>query len=535
MPTSNSTRDADATVPAGPVADRAGIVEKARVQLRSTYRDNPAGLTQQLAERHELDPDVAAEYVAEALTALEDGVRRSEPPHNTDAGNAARLVEAFGDRIRSLYEHRMWLAWDGKRWAPDATGAVERYAKRAVRQLYHKAASIDDDAARAKAVKFALAAENAARLDAMIRLARSDERIVVRADDLDADSWALNVENGTLDLRTGELRPHRSAEMHSKITSAAYEPERRSERWEAFLAEVLPDPDVRRFVQKLAGYSLTGEVGENVLAFPYGSGANGKSVFMGVLREVLGDYATEAAPDLLVARRERGIPVDVADLRGFRFVTTTEVEGGRRMATDVMKRITGESRLKARKMRQNYESFPNVTKLWMAANDRPQVDGLDEAIWRRVRLIPFEVTIPFERRDPYLIATLLEERDGILAWAVEGCLAWQRDGLQPPEAVMAATEEYREDSNPLRDWIESDCELEADAITPASVLRDSYEGWCRITRTRPLPRGNKWTAALERLGCSQPGSDGRAVIGGKQVRAWRGVRLRSKSSGGVPL
>jgi len=168
------------------------------------------------------------------------------------------------------------------------------------------------------------------------------------------------------------MRPHDPGEMHTKAVGCSYEPDATAPRWERFLAETLPDPDVRRFVQKLVGYSLTGEVGENVLPFAYGSGGNGKSVFLGAIRAVLGDYATEAAPDLLVARRERGISVDVADLRGYRFVTTTEVEGGRKMATDVMKRITGERRLKARKMRQNFEEFENVTKLWMAANDRPR-------------------------------------------------------------------------------------------------------------------------------------------------------------------
>lgn len=379
-----------------------------------------------------------------------------------------------------------------------------------------------------------MASENASRLDAMMKLARSDERIVVRPDDLDSDSWALNTTSGTVDLRTGELRPHDPAEMHSKVTGAAYDAGVAAPRWEAFLAEVLPDPDVRRFVQKLVGYSLTGEVGENVLAFPYGSGANGKSVFLGVLREVLGDYATEAAPDLLVARRERGIPVDVMDLRGFRFVTTTEVDAGQRMATDVMKRITGESRLKARRMRQNFESFRNVTKLWMAANDRPQVDALDEAVWRRLRLIPFDVTIPPQKRDPYLAEKLLAERDGILAWAVAGCLAWQREGLKPPAAVMAATEDYRNESNPLADWVESHCELDPDAVIPATRLREDYERWCRDTRTAKVPNGAKWSGALGRLGVTRPldaDERGRTLLDGVYVVAWQGIRLRGRNQG----
>lgn len=462
--------------------------------------------------------------------ALDKAARARESEHFTDAGNAQRLVSAHGGKIRFLFEHKRWLAWDGKRWAPDATGAVERYAKDTVRLMYRDAARIEDDDTRTKAVKWAMASESAARLDAMMRLARSDERIVVRADDLDADSWSLNVANGTVDLRTGALRPHDSAEMHSKIADAAMpDAETPAGRWDAFLLEVLPDPEVRRFVQKLVGYSLTGEVGENVLPFPYGSGANGKSVFLGVLREILGDYATEAAPDLLVARRERGIPVDVADLRGYRFVTTTEVEGGRRMATDVMKRITGEPRLKARRMRQDFESFRNVTTLWMAANDRPQVDGLDEAIWRRVRLIPFTVTIAPDKRDPFLAHTLLKERNAILRWAVQGCLAWQDEGLTPPDAVMSATDEYRDESNPIAEWIESECELDPDAVTAGSDLRGSYERWATVTRSRKVPNGAKWTAALGSLGVHRPtdaDEQGRVYRNGRLAREWQGIRVR---------
>lgn len=465
---------------------------------------------------------------------MQNAAIAEEAEHFTDAGNAQRLIRLHGDRIRYVYEHSRWLAWNGKQWAPDATGAVERYAKDTVRKMYAEASAIEHEDERKKAVNHALQSEGVARLDAMVRTARSDEAIVIRASDLDADPWMLNVQNGTLDLRTGELLPHDSAAMHSKITSASYDPAAQGGRWEAFLLEVLPDPDVRRFVQKLVGYSLSGEIGENVLPFPYGSGANGKSVFLSVVREVLGDYGTEAAPDLLVEKRFSGVPTDVADLRGYRFVTTTEIEGGRRMASDVMKRITGESKLKARRMRQDFESFDNVTTLWMAANDRPQVDGLDEAIWRRIRLIPFTVTIAADNRDPFLTQTLLEEQEAILAWAVEGCLAWQREGLKPPEAVMAATDSYREESNPLADWFEAECELDPDAIIPAAQLRETYERWTVAFRVKKIPRGTKWTQGLERLGCSQP--ENPVKIDGKTTRVWQGVRLRKRpADGGLSL
>jgi putative DNA primase/helicase len=445
--------------------------------------------------------------------------------HNTDLGNARVLVRFYGDRIRYVFERRSWLAWDGRRWATDATGAVHRYAKDTVGELYARAARLKDGGDREKAGKWASQSENVARIDAMVKLASTNEDVAITPADLDTDTWALNAGNGIVDLRTGELRPHDPAAMHSKLARAEYRPDAPRDRWNAFLEEVLPDADVREFVQRLVGYSLTGEVGENVLPFAYGSGANGKSVFFGVLRDVLGDYAREGAPDLLVHKRFAGnIPADVAELRGYRFVTAQEVEGGRRMATDVMKRITGEPVLMARRLHQNYEEFRNVTTLWLAGNDRPAVDGLDEAVWRRIRLIPFTVTIPASRRDPHLIAKLTAERDGILAWAVDGALAWQRDGLQPPQAVILATDEYRNDSNPVLEWVESDCELDSEAFTPAADLRKSYEAWCRLTRQRPLPtRSAKWTEALERLGCEQHRT--------MHARGWNGIRLRKGSDG----
>ncbi len=506
-------------------------VVKARTLLALDAFD-PAGVTAQIAAGlagdtppTDVHRDEAAGIVAEALRII-DGGSEARNPHNTDDGNALRLVAQHGDRIRYVFEHRRWLAWDGKRWAPDATGAVERYAKATVRRMYAEASKLEDDDARKRMVKWAIQSESAGRIDAMLKLARTDERIVAREDSLDSDPWTLNVANGTLDLLTGELGPHDPAAMHSKITTASYDAQAPSGRWDAFLAEVLPDTAVRGYVQKLAGYSLTGEIGENVLPFAYGPGANGKSVFLGVLGDVLGDYASEAPPDLLAHRRERGIPADVANLRGFRFVTTTEVEDGRRMASDLMKRITGERRLKARRLYQDFEGFENVTKLWMAGNDRPQVDGLDEAVWRRIRLIPFEVVIPAARRNPNLHGDLLAERDGILRWMVDGLMAYHRDGLTPPAAVQVATDDYRADSNPLLEWADSECELDSSAWTSTADLRESYERHCR-GRVRPIPaRSRKWAEGLRSLGCS----DERAADRG-QARGWAGIALRKRPDG----
>lgn len=472
----------------------------------------------------------------------------TKPYHETDLGNARRLVDLYGDRIRFRYERTggRWHAWDGRSWALDQRGEVERCAQGTVSAILGESALLEGDE-RIKRAKWALASEGLSRLEAMVKAARSDKRIVVTLEDFDHDPWSLNVANGIVDLKTGELRDHDPAEMHSKITRASL-PDRpwmeAAPEWRRFIEQVLPDRDVRDYVQALVGYTAAGDVGENVLPFPYGSGANGKSVFLGALRHVLGDYATEAAPDLLVARRERGIPTDVADLRGYRLVTTTEVEGGNRMATDLMKRITGDDTLKARRMRQDFEEFRNVTTIWMAGNDRPQVDGLDPAIWRRMHLIPFNVVIPEGQRDPDLPAKLRAEQNGILSWLVEGSVRYHaakakgRSAIKRPQAVQAATDEYREESNPLAAWFESKCEHREGAKESARALRESYEQWTAVNRERRVPNGRKWADGLMALGCEQPGTDGRASIDGKQVRAWQGVRLRrswSSDQGGMDL
>jgi putative DNA primase/helicase len=448
-----------------------------------------------------------------------------------DLGNGKRMAKRHAHEIRYIAESRSWLAWNGSLWVPGAIGAVERHAKDTANSIFidaYRAGKIDGNKAK-KLAAWASASSSRTRCEAMMWAARSNEKIEATWEDFDSDPWALNVANGTVDLTDGTLRPHDPAEMHSKMTGAALG-EEPAPSWGGFLEEVLPDDDVRHYVHKLAGYSITGEVGEHVLPFAHGGGANGKSVFLAVIRRVLGDYAAEAAPDLLVARRERGIPVDIIDLRGFRFVTTSEVEGGRKMATDVMKRITGDSDLKARKMRQNFESFRNVTHLWLAANERPQVDGLDEAIWRRIRMLPFTVTIPADQRDPRLIEKLLHERDGILGWLVDGCLAYQREGLTPPDGVAAATDEYRADSNPLLAWADERCTLDPAAFTASEALHEDYAKWCGEDRYRGKPlskRSPKFSAGLVSLGC-QNGKEGSGNAG-TRVRGWHGIGLNDVS------
>jgi putative DNA primase/helicase len=480
----------------------------ARVALGRSQGDAEAAVIF-LVEYHELPRELAELAVAQATRFAV-----------TDLGNAERLVHQHGRELRYMERWGTWLVWDGRRWQPDDTGEVQRRAKETARGILVEAALEPDDTRRQALAKWSSASESAARLRDMVRLAQSEAGIPIVPAQLDADPWRLNVANGIIDLRTGELRPHDPGELHAKLAPAALDPQANAPRWEGFLAEVLPDPAVRRFVQKFAGYSLTGSVAEQVLAFLHGEGANGKSVFLGALRAVLGDYSMEAAPELLVSKRERsaGDLSAVADLQGRRFVSTIELDDGQRLAEGLVKQLTGEGTLKSKRMRQDFFEFPNVSKLWLAANHKPTVRGTDHAIWRRIRLVPFEVTIPADRRDPHLLERLAEERDGILSWLVEGCLAWQHEGLAPPDAVSAATGDYREESHPLRDWLDECTESDPGARTAFSDLWVSYGEWSKRERIR-MPLGRKRFAdALSEAGYEK-------ATGTNNVKTRRGLRL----------
>jgi putative DNA primase/helicase len=448
--------------------------------------------------------------------------------HRTDAGNADRLVHLYGDRLRFNHDPRRWHVWDGVSWAPDRRGEAARLAKETATETMLAAARLPESDSRARLLKWALQSENSTKIEAALRVAQSHEDVAALTEDFDCDPWALNVRNGIVDLWTGDLHPHDPAAMHSKVAGAALVAGAACPLWEAFLERVLPDADVRQYFHKLAGYSLAGVIGENVLPFAYGDGANGKSVAFAVLRSVFGDYATEAPPDLLMARRDDGEhPTVIAGLRGFRLVTTQEVEAGKRMASVLMKRLTGEPTLKARKLYQDYQEFENVTTLWLAANDKPEVNGLDEAVWRRIRLLPFTVTIPEGERDPALTAKLKAEANGILGWLVEGMMLYHRQGLTAPEAVKVATAEYRDESNPLREWIEAECDLDPSAVTPSGELRQAYERWAQAWRRPKVKQGKQWSAGLEALGCTAD----RTATG----RGWQGVALRNRTTGGLPM
>ncbi len=409
----------------------------------------------------------------------------------TDMGNAERLVKRFGADLRFCHSFGKWLIWDGKRWKPDDSSAAIRLAKRTVRLIHAEIASIDvtdtdSDKAMVKALTaHAKKSEAKERLMAMLKLAESEAEVSVTSDALDADEWLLNVANGTLDLRTGTLHPHVRADLITKCTPIHYAPVT-CPLWTKFLTRVIPDEAVRDYVQRACGYALTGRTSAQCVFFLYGNGKNGKSVFTGVLEHLLAEYWGKTRAETLMQKRDQGnIPNDVAALRGLRLCTVSEINNGQRLNEALIKDLTGGDTLSARFLHQEFFNFKPQFKLWLYGNHKPEVKGTDEGIWRRLRLIPFNVTISEEEKDTELPEKLRGELSGILAWAVRGCMEWQRVGLAEPEPVRQATQAYRHEMDNTAQFLAERCTDAPDewgfCAEFGGNLYEAYETWCKLT------------------------------------------------------
>jgi P4 family phage/plasmid primase-like protien len=401
-----------------------------------------------------------------------------------DAGNAERLADRHGANLRYCFPWNRWLVYDGTRWRVDDRGAVVRLAKETARSIFEEAKEAADDETAKRLGKWATTSLSESKLRSMISLAQSEPGIPVLPEEMDASRDLLNVLNGTIDLRTGELREHRREDLITKLAPVEYDPDAAAPTWAATLERVLPSDEVRGFFKKVCGYALTGDVSEQMLPVLYGTGANGKSTVLNALLAVSGDYGMQAAPDLLVAKKGSH-PTELADLFGMRVVASIEVEDGSRLAESLVKQLTGGDHIKARRMRQDFWEFEPTHKVFMACNHKPQVRGTDNAIWRRIRLVPFTETIPPAEQDKHLPDKLREERAGILAWAVEGCREWRREGLQAPDEVRQATGAYRAEMDVLGAFLRECCRKDPDENIGAQDLYKAYRLWCEDSGERP--------------------------------------------------
>ena len=411
----------------------------------------------------------------------------------TDMGNGQRLARRHGRDLRHcLYLEHPWHAWDGHRWVPNDIGQVERWAKLTTLSIYGEAEKVvgEDGEAQAKRdaiVKWAKTSQTASRLNAMMALARSEPGIPILPDDLDRDAWLLNVANATIDLRTGQAREQRREELLTKICLTDYDPNATCPLWIAFPERIFAgNMALTGFIKRAVGYSLTGESSEQVILILHGTGANGKTTFLGTITALMGGYAQWTEFSTFLLKDRDAIRNDLAALKGARLVSAAESQQGRRLDETVVKMVAGGDKIRARFLHREFFEYQPQFKVWLATNHKPEIRGTDHAIWRRIRLVPFSVTIADQEQDRELPAKLKAELPGILNWALHGLADWRENGLGYPEEVRSATEEYRLDQDYLGDFLAEAIIDEPVAYVTHKELFLAYRQWCEENHEKPL-------------------------------------------------
>jgi putative DNA primase/helicase len=436
----------------------------------------------------------------------------------TELGYARRLIAVYGDRLRFVPAWNRWLVWNGKRWEHDSTGQAPRWMKVIARRLTTDALALEGETERRAAMNLVRRAESAAAVRGALTLASTESSVVVTPDDLDADPFLLNCTNGTLDLRTGELHPHNPSDLLTKMTGAPYQPGAAGGEFTKFLEKVQPKKEMRAYLARLLGHGLEGRVVEHVLGIFHGIGRNGKGTLTGAVKSALGDYADAADPDLLTARTFDAHPTSTADLYGLRLAILHETDKGRRLAEATVKRLTGGDRLKARRMREDFWSFDPSHTFLMLTNHKPVISGTDEAIWARLRLVPWDVVIPLGERDLALADKLALELDAVLDFLVTGYQEWRQRGLDDPQEVIAATEAYRAESDALGRFIDQRC-MRGHGTVGSSELFAAWCKWCADEGEDPGTQ-TSFSTTLTNIGFDNYTSNGR--------RRWRGLGLATE-------
>jgi len=456
---------------------------------------------------------------------------KSEPTYGyNDLYHARKIVELHGQNIRYCKHLGGFLLWYKTHWAVDSVAMVWHFAIDTAMKISHE---IRRAGTRPELGKWAAAAESSRYIEDALKQLRVHFKIRESADSFDCDPWLFNVLNGTIDLRTGQLRQHRREDLITRVAPVEFDPAAVPHRWIQFIDEIFDgNRALIEFVQRACGYALTGSVREQKLFFLHGGGANGKTTFLDTLMYLMGRYSRRMPPDLLFASRADMHPTGFADLRGRRLAVTPEVEFGKRLAEVAVKELTGGDLMTARHMRQDYFQFRPTHKIFMCGNHLPVIRGTDHAIcirgtdhaiWRRIMLIPFTVTFPEERQDKELSARLRAEASGILNWLVEGFLEWQNKGLAEPAEVTTATGAYRSEMDILGDFINDCCTIAPDADTSSADLNRAYKEWCSNNGDRLM--SSRWLGLrLRERGLT------RIQTGPKRARAWKGIGLRGGKS-----
>ena len=410
------------------------------------------------------------------------------PEAQTDNANADRILAVHHGSLLYVERRKCWYIFDGVRWAEDH-GAATALAKENAKRLWPEFATLAPDLAGdpyKNALRFVKASNGGSAVANVEKLMRADARVRIADRELsnvfNCQPHLLNVQNGTIDLRTGELRPHDRRDRITQLAPVAFDENAGCPQWRAFLRWATQDErDLYDFLQRALGSALWGEVRDHVLLIFYGTGRNGKGTLLGVLRTILGDYAMEAAKDLLIERKHEGHATERAALFGKRLVTCTESARRAHLDEAITKALTGGDTITARGMRENLWSFRPSHTLVLATNHRPRISGTDLGIWSRIRIVPFNARISEAAKDTGLAAKLEAEGPGIMGWLVAGCRLWQDDGFKliDPQVVTEATAEYRETSDLLKPFLD-ECTIEQPGGSVRFAdLRASYLAWCQ--------------------------------------------------------
>lgn len=444
---------------------------------------------------------------------------------STDYAYAVELAQTVGDSLRYCTDQGQWFVFDGQRWVPGSADQVVPSVIRLAKTRYQLAAQTSDPDVSRRLAREGHRLETTSAVHQVITMAQTLPDLRAETSAFNHDAFLLNVDNGTLDLKTGALRPHRHEDLLTRLIPVTYDPTAEAPVFLRFLRQVFDgNEELIGFVQRAIGYSLTGSVREQVFFLCWGEGSNGKSTLFNLLLHLLGDYGAKMAASTLLAKRggsDTQAMNDMATLQGARFVSTVESDMGRRLAEAQVKELTGGDRIKVKRLYRDVFAIDPTWKIWVATNHRPLIRGRDHAMWRRVRLIPFTVTVPDEQQDKTLPDRLLAELPGVLRWAVEGCLAWQRDGLGLPKEVKAATEQYREQMDDLSDYLAECCVLDPAAWDSMNRLYQAYVDWAKESGEFPWSK-KAFAQRLTEAGYPVKFSKD------KTIRGRSGIRLRRR-------
>jgi putative DNA primase/helicase len=401
-----------------------------------------------------------------------------EEIHFTDMGNATRFVRLHGHEVRYCFPQSTGYYYDGRRWRPDKTGRLYEMAQDVIKALLKQASEETDKDRRMRLENFALKCESDSKIESMLKASRS--KLAILPEDFDRDPWLFNCQNGTINLLDATIQLHDRDDFISKISPVEFNPSALCPSWIEHLNKIMAgNQNLIGFLQRFFGYCLTGSIDERCMAIFHGAGANGKTVTIETIAYIMGDHAQRTRTETILIKRENSISNDVADLVGSRFVYSSEAEQDKRMAESLVKDLTGGDSISVRKLYQEYFTFKPQFKIVLSTNHKPVIYGTDQAIWDRIRLVPFTLTIPENERKPMheMMGLFQDEAPGILAWMVRGCLEWLENGLQTPEEVRTATKQYRSDMDILGEFIDDCCIEDAEAKTPAKDLYLKFKEW----------------------------------------------------------